>query len=110
MQRLANLGFKLVLGLALVTLSGGQTHARNSKHPAALPALNINNFSQTGTIAKPPIGWTQLCSTKADDCENPAEIQTIELSQVFFKRRDIRVEVGSRGAVLSPKMKCALAF
>jgi len=77
MRHLANLGFGLVLGLALVTLSGGQTHARNSKHPAALPALNINNFSQTGTIAKPPIGWTQLCSTKADDCENPAEIQTI---------------------------------
>ena len=52
MRRLANLGFGLVLGLALVTLSGGQTHARNSKHPAALPALNINSEEWRAAVAK----------------------------------------------------------
>ena len=81
MRRLANFGFGLVLGLALTTLSGGQAPARESRHLAALPALNINNFSQTGSVAKPPIGWTQLCTTHPEDCETPAEMLTIAQDQ-----------------------------
>lgn len=81
MRRLAILGFGLVLGLALTTLSGGQAHARDQKRLAAIPSLNITNFSQTGAIAKPPIGWAQLCSTHPEDCESPAEIMAIAQGQ-----------------------------
>lgn len=81
MQRLATLGFGLVLGLALTALSGGQTLARDLRHLAAVPAMNINNFSQSGSIAKPPIGWTQLCASLPQECEGRADMVTFAQQQ-----------------------------
>jgi predicted transglutaminase-like cysteine proteinase len=81
MRRLALLCIGLVVGLALTAQSVGQAHARASKSMAALPALSISNFSQTGSIARPPIGWTQLCSTHPEDCESPPETLAIAHEQ-----------------------------